>query len=231
MAGEAVTASMLAASVASMRFDTGITAFQFQPSLGIVAKNVETWLDDIKDLHVPLERGIKKVMVPSIRKNFTSGGRPDWEELSYDTVRKRKGSTSPILVRTSRLKKGVTNVRIWSIGKTSATIRDLPAPIWYGKVHQAGSEGNDLGGGNWFGKYERAAKKMLGDDAKQSEITATAFEIFDGRMKKHGPAPAATATIPARPFAVFQDEDIEEMAEIMADYLIERLKKVGKWGG
>jgi phage gpG-like protein len=228
-AGAMITTAQINASVGQLRFDKSITGFEFKPSIGIVAKQMNQLGLAIADMKVPLTKAVKDVMIPSIRKNFTSGGRPEWEELSTDTVRKRNGSSRPILVRSGALASGATSFGIWSVGSVSATVRDLPKNIWYGKVHQGGSSSNNLGAGNWFGKYRRAAEKQLGSDAPESEILKTAYELFDMRLKKHGPAPAATAEIPARPFIMFQDEDLDDIQDIFFEWLGDLARSVGKF--
>lgn len=222
-----VTASMVASAISKLRFDTAITAFEFKPSLGIVAKRVDRWNLDIRSFREPLKRSIQRVMIPSIRKNFEVGGRPEWDALAESTIRRRNYSAWPILVRSGRLKRGVTTLKLWSITPASAAIKDLPERIWYGKVHQEGSEGDALGGGKWMDKYEAAARKALGPDANKKEVTGMALKMFDRRLLTQGAAPAAKADIPARPFAVMQDEDMDDMAEIFGDWLIERARRAG----
>lgn len=76
-------------------------------------------------------------MIPSIRRNFDEEGRPPWEELSWDTAYQR-GEEHPILNRTGKLKRRATQLARWTIGRHTASFRDLPQDVWYGKVHQAG---------------------------------------------------------------------------------------------
>jgi phage gpG-like protein len=226
-----VTPSMIANAIQKLKFDTQITRFEFQPSLGIVAKAVDRWAIDIRSFREPLERSIKQVMIPSFRTNFASGGRPPWEPLAAQTVKKRKGSATPILVRSGKLARGVTTLKVWTVTVASATIKDLPDRIWYGKVHQAGLEGDSaLGGGKWFDKYEAAARKSLGPDASEKEVNDLGMKMFDKRMLSHGLAPSGGAEIPARPFAVFQDEDLDDIQEIFGDWLIERARRAGVFG-
>jgi len=225
-AGDFLTPSQIAASISKIRFDKSIEAFEFRPSLGIVAKRIDRFGIDIRSMREPLKRSVQQVMIPSIRKNFTVGGRPAWEPLAASTIKQRK-SAWPILVRTGRLRRGVTTLKVWSIGQTTATIRDLPERIWYGKVHQGGVEGSGTNAGKWFAPYEKKAKELLGPDANKKEVTELAFKLHDKRLLQHGAAPAATAEIPARPFAVFQDEDLDDIQEIFADWLMERAERAG----
>lgn len=232
MANDMVTASQIASAVQSLRFDKSIQGFEFKPSLGIVAKNIDKFAMDIRSFREPLKRSVQQVMIPSFKQNFTVGGRPErWQGLSKSTIT-RRGSTGPILVRSGKLRRGVTTLNIWSITPSAATIRDLPSRIWYGKVHQAGfggREGNHFGSGNWFAKYERAARKSLGPYASEGEVTRLGFQMFDSRTLKHGAAPHSgeMSSIPARPFAVFQEEDMDKIQEVFAEWLIERARKAG----
>jgi phage gpG-like protein len=178
MAGleDMVTASQIAATIDSLRFDKRITGFEFKPSLGIVAKRMSVLAAELEDLHEPLTRAISQVMTVSILENFVSGGRPSWEPLAPTTLsrREREGTGDMILVQTSSLADVASSESVWSVGKTSATIKDLPEKVWYGKVHQGGS-----------------------------------------------------GEIPARPFAVFQDEDIDAIEIIFAEWIEEKVREAG----
>lgn len=224
-----VTASHLAALVDGIRFDYHITAFEFKPSLGIVAKRLQELGEEFADMSEPLRRGVRDVMTISILENFVSGGRPSWEPLSANTLKHRgaEGGTQLVLVRSGALADVASSEGIWSVGKTSATIRDLPQNVWYGKVHQAGQSGNEFSGGNWFKKYQNAAKKALGPEASNKEVDDLAYKMFDKRLTSHGPAPAATPAIPARPFAVFQEEDVEAIREIFIDWIEQKIVERG----
>jgi phage gpG-like protein len=223
-----LTASQIAAAVGGIRFDKSITSFKFTPSLGIVAKRLGQLADEVKDMRDPLTKAVEDVMQYSILENFMSGGRPEkWDELTYYTIRRRKGKAVPVLVWTGKLAEIGSSPGIWSIGSQTATIRDLPQSIWYGKVHQAGSEGGDseVASGNWFAKYEKAARKIEGPEATDKEVRDTAYKIFDKRTQKHGLAPSDSANIPARPWALFQDEDIDAIELIFAEWLEEKVKE------
>lgn len=226
-----VSASQISSNVwENLRFDRSIQAFEFKPSLGIVAKSIDKFRMDIRSFREPLKRSVQQVMIPSFRENFIVGGRPSWEPLAVETVRKR-GATGPILIRSGKLKRGVTTLSIWTITDKAATIKDLPPRIWYGKVHQGGSAGGRFSANNWFKPYQAAARKVLGPEANQKEIDELGFKMFDRRLVQHGPAPRDAAHIPARPFAVFQEEDIDRIQNIFADWLIERAQRAGVFSG
>jgi phage gpG-like protein len=234
MAGESalaamVSASQIAAAIDNIRFDRSITAFEFSPSLGIVAKRFAALADEFGDLREPLQKSISEVMTISILENFMSGGRPAWEGLAPTTIAKREKQNvgSMILVRSGALAEVASSEDIWSVGKTAATIKDLPERVWYGKVHQGGLAGNQFSGGNWFKKYEAAARKIAGPDEDAEEVTRLAYKIFDKRVLSHGPAPKGQSDIPARPFAMFQEEDIDAIQIIFADWVEEKVKEAG----
>jgi phage gpG-like protein len=234
MAGESalaamVTASQIAGAIDQIRFDKQITAFNFSPSLGIVAKRFAALADEFGDLREPLRKSISDVMTISILENFMSGGRPSWPGLAPSTQEKRQkeGSGDMILVRSGSLADVMSSEKVWAIGKTAATIKDLPERVWYGKVHQGGLAGNQFSGGNWFKKYEAAARKIAGPDEDDEEVTKLAYKIFDKRVLSHGPAPKGQSDIPARPFAMFQEEDIDAIQIIFADWVEEKVREAG----
>lgn len=114
-------------------------SFKFEPSVAIQAAGLRRFSNNLDDLREPLTQAVKQVMQPSIRKNFNSGGRPAWEPLSEDTV-KKKGGDRRILIDSGNLRFVASMFSIWTITESSATIRDLPQMVWYGKVHQTGAK-------------------------------------------------------------------------------------------
>jgi phage gpG-like protein len=227
--GDMIAASEIAESVSNIRFDRAITGFEFKPSLGIVAKDIDRFGIDIRSMREPLTRAVRDVMVPSIRTNFDVGGRPKWDPLAESTVVKRNFQAVPILIRKGTLRRAVTTISVWTITQVAATIKDIPDRAWYGKVHQAGHEGSSTNAGKWFAPYQKKAAEVLGPGASKKEINDFAFKIFDKRQQKHGPAPRGSAEIPARPFALFQEEDLDDIQDIFGDWLEERARKVGRF--
>lgn len=209
------------AAVGGIRFDQNIIGigWSFQPSIGIVARDMDLLGLDIRSLKEPLTRSVKKILIPSIKKNFTSGGRPPWDPLAADTI-KLRGTAWPILVRSGRLRKAATSYSIWSISETAATVKSLPSNVWYGVIHQEG-----LGG---FGKYISTARKQLGAGARPVEVTRRAFELLDEAKSAGSHHKVA---IPQRRFIMFQEEDIDAIQEVFADWLLERAVKVGRFTG
>lgn len=216
------------------------------PSLGIVARDMDRLALDIENLKVPMTRSIQRVVIPSVRTNFAVGGRPHWEPLAPDTV-KLRGTSGPILFRSGRLRDAATSLQIWDIGKTSATIRELPQDAWYGVVHQSG-----IGG---FARYIEAAKRKLKSQGRKlsgKNVLAEAFKAMDyvvgappppaspGKERKQGrtvppsehvPVAASKAYIPQRQFLMFQEDDIDDILQIFAEWLEEEARKAGRFTG
>lgn len=120
-----------------VRVDTGLQ-FEFQPSIGLMARGFDTMGLNIRSFREPLKRSIQQVLAPSFRQNFDVGGRPErWEPLAEPTVEMR-GSAKPVLVRSGLLKRTIQQFNIWTVDREKAAIVNLPQKIWYGKVHQGG---------------------------------------------------------------------------------------------
>lgn len=118
-----------------------IPQMTFEPSIAIAAGRVEKFGLNIKSFREPLQRAVKKVVAPSIKKNFDVGGRPPWPDLEEMTVmlRARKGyGATPILVQSGMLKRTASQQSIWTFTQTSAAVLSLPPKIWYGALHQSG---------------------------------------------------------------------------------------------
>jgi phage gpG-like protein len=214
-------------NVRGLRLHDGIVSFEFKPTLGILARDVDKFGIDIRSFREPLRRAVKEVMIPSIRKNFTQQGRPGWEPLAEDTqlLRERLGQTGPILRRSGALMRNMGYTTMWTINEEYAIIKDLPQRVWYGKVHQEGVSSMRTRLRN---ETQKAAKKGFkispGEAAKrvQKQIDA---DILSGKASKHG-----TTNIPARPFVMFQDEDYDAIEAVFNKWLAERAARAG-WRG
>lgn len=199
-----------------VRFDRVLYAgWSFQPAPGIVAKDIDRLGIDIRSYKEPLTKAIRLVMMPSIRKNFEQGGRPEpgWPPLAEYTIKVR-GNAWPILVRSGALKKVASSFAIWTIGQTSASIREMPTKVWYGNIHQAG-----------YGSIGQIARKQLGPRASAQDIEDRAMQLFMGATPA---SRQSKITIPQREFALFQDEDTEKIQEIFIDWMEERADRVGR---
>lgn len=181
----------------------------FSPTLVIAAGRINKLEMDIRSFHEPLLRSVRDVLTVSIRENFNVGGRPAWEPLSEATMNIRAAygfdSASP-LVWTGNLRRVASQINIWTITQSYAVIADLPAVVWYGKIHQAGFDGS--GGGKKVklgitpGERGRNLRKLVGNASS-------------------GQRPVSP--IPARQFVVLQPEDEDNITNIFIKWLGERV--------
>jgi phage gpG-like protein len=142
-------------------------SFDFEPSIGVLANQMQKFGLEFEHLREPLFLSISKVMIPSFRANFAAEGRPPWDELSVETA-KRRGASHPILRRTGRLEKDATSTKRWYITDTGAAIKDWPSSSWYGRLHQAG-----------YGMASKASvAKQTSRSAAKTVIPARPFIMF-----------------------------------------------------
>ena len=210
-----------------LRFDRVLYAgWEFSPSIGMVAKDIDLLGLELSSFIEPLEAAIA-YMSQSIAMNFAEEGRPDkWEELNEYSVKVR-GSDHPILVRSGRLKDVATSFSIWTVTPTAATIRSLPEFVWYGALHQEG-----------FGSLNNVARSILRNAVKEGadpriftpeNVEKMAKALLEGRVKLKNPRQATKVVIPARPFIVFQDpEDIDAIQEIFVEWMEAAANRVGR---
>lgn len=184
----------------------------FSPTLGIAAGRIDKLGLDIRSFKEPLTRAIREVMVPSIKRNFSEGGRPAWEPLSEATMSIRAwkgvGGSSP-LISSGLLARTASQINIWDVNQTSAVIRDLPDKVWYGKIHQGGYDGGSMS----------SLIKKFGGDVGAASAAHTAGLISGASSQR------TAAAIPARPFLVYQDEDEDGITQVFIDWLEERIQR------
>lgn len=227
----------IAGAVSMLRFDTiKSIKWDVRPSVGIVARDVDRLAMDIRSFRAPLAAVVRQVMIPSIRSNFSSEGRPKWQQLAESTIVARKGAAHPVLNRTGNLARRARQFSIWSIGETSATIRSLPADAFYGVYHQAGASRETGGGSNTnteamshlgvkagndlIKKFLPKAAKELGPKASPKRIKARAIGMA---------MDAGTWNLPARPFIMYQESDIPKMEAIFSAWMEQRARAVGRF--
>lgn len=195
-----------------LRVDQGVgvkLGWAFQPSIGILARDIDKLGLDIRSFREPLTRAIKQVMIPSIRKNFTQGGRPEpWEPLADYTQELRYAQgyspVGPILVRSGSLMRNMGFLSMWTVTQNFATIKDLPQRIWYGKVQQSG-----------IGGFAALVSKHGGDIGK-------AISQVDEHRSR-------AVNIPARPFVLIQEGDANDIQKVFDVWLGERAARSGKF--
>jgi phage gpG-like protein len=212
-----ITTSQVKLAVGGLRFRGDIRlGWQVTPSIGMVARDIDRLGLDIRSFKEPLTRSVKRVIIPSIRKNFQEGGRPPWEPLSEATINIR-GDAWPILIRSGKLRRGATQFNIWDIDREKAAIRSLPPGVWYGALHQEGFGG--------FGAFMSQARRQAGRGATSGEVLRTAFGLMD--EARGGARGQRAVRIPQRQFIMFQEDDIDDIYKIFFDWLSERVHRVG----
>jgi phage gpG-like protein len=189
----------------------------FEPTLLIAAGRVDRMGMDIRSFKEPLTRAVKKIMIPSIRKNFDSGGRPTWDSLTEATLRIRSyygfDGAQP-LVRTGALERGATQFSIWKIDQATAYISDLPERVWYGRIHQAGYQANSMG--------KRVAKFKGNRSAAFGSLLSEQRRAIQSGTKMKG---GGGSEVPARPFFILQPEDEDGISEVFIEWLDERIER------
>lgn len=223
MAGQDISKHRIKLALGGMRFDRDLDLdWQITPSIGIVAKDIERMGLALTSYKEPLEQSIKEVMMPSIRKNFDAGGRPEkWPPLAEYTLHVKghsgvEGGDKP-LIRTGALRRGASSFQIWDIGNTSATVRSLPDEIWYGAVHQSGYGG--------MGALISLARRQLGAGATQKAVNLLAMHMLDRTLLSIEKDPSRkrvgkSSDIPQRRFIMFQEDDIDDIQDIFYLWLV-----------
>lgn len=155
---------------------------------------------DIRSFKEPLTRSIKNVLAPSIRQNFEVGGRPEWQELSEATTRQKPSHKSEPLIRDGALKRRASSVQTWDIdGMDGTAVLKVGDDVWYGIVHQEGS-GESFEGG------------VL--DRSGGGVATTKVAIFG----------SGRGYVPQRVWALFQDEDVDEVEKVFEEWMQERVE-------
>lgn len=186
-----------------------VPQLQFNPSVGIIARDIDKLGIDIRSFREPLKRAVQQVVIPSIQQNFESEGRPAWEPYASSTVEVREKLGQPVgdlLNKTGALKRTMGYLNLWTINANAAILLDIP--LWYGKIQH---EGNDT-------SMASAVKTKGG---------AQAFADLQNRIRRSmqtGQAMGSSAgAIPARPFVMVQAEDVVAINEVFALWLQERV--------
>jgi phage gpG-like protein len=207
------------ALLSGLRLDSGIISFEFKPSVGILARDIDLLGMRLSTFREPLQRSIVEVMIPSIRKNFEAEGRPGWTPMAESTrlIRARLGDrgSSRLLHRTGALEAAATSESLWSVTDVFAAVKALPASVGYGNVHQEG-----------YGGMGRQVKAHMKRGVSPGAAAKAAMKALDKKILSGGMAGGgggSTVNIPARPFVLFQDEDEDAIMEIFDLWLAEQL--------
>lgn len=125
------------------RIDAGAVTIDVEPPMETIEADLAAIGRDLSNMRTPLTTAIKTVLIPSIRENFMSSGRPDrWEPLADATIEKRQrtGTGNTILMETGRLMEGATQFARWDVGTNEAHISNWNQDIaMKAAVHQGGA--------------------------------------------------------------------------------------------
>ncbi|MBN1104749.1 MAG: phage virion morphogenesis protein [Deltaproteobacteria bacterium] len=145
----------------------------------------------------PFMKTVAQIGRTSVVRNFEKGGRPKWPALKPSTLKKKKGGR--VLVT-----QGFAGGLMGSItGKAYSDRAEIGTNKIYGAVHQFGAKKGS------FGKVTVARKA---GSAGRSGGT-----LYSKPWQMNVP----WGDIPARPFLVLQDEDIDEIRAEAINYLTE----------
>lgn len=191
--------------------DSGLMMFDFRPSVGIVAKELYDYAGEFSSFAAPLRKCVQEVMSPSIIKNFDAEGRPNaWEPLSPDTVARKqaRGADLRILHATRGARSlwyTASRLARWKITPNYAVFNNMPPSKWYGALHQSGAS------------------------ASATKTSGTLEERIARGIAEGPGARFGSWELPARPFVMFQQEDLPKIEEVFDDWLRLELMKVGGW--
>lgn len=212
------------ALLSGLRLDSGIISFDFQPSIGILARDVDKLGMDISSFREPLQKSIREVMIPSFHKNFEAEGRPGWVPMSEATklIRTRLGggTTGKLLHKTGALQHAVEQESLWSVTDVFAAVKALPASVSYGNVHQEG-----------YGGMSRRIKTKMKKGVSPAAAAKAAMADLDKKILSGGANSGAAVNIPARPFILFQPEDEDDVMQVFDDWLAMKAAENGFAGG
>lgn len=150
-----------------------------------------------------LSRGMKLIaamVLASVQRNFEVGGRPKWAPLKPSTLKKRKSSGGPLVV------KGNAGGLLQSVhAESNATQATVGTDKIYAAVHQFGAKKGSFGMG-LAGSFRRTG--VMG-----SLERGGGWDLSSQR-------PLPWGDIPARPYLMLQEEDREDAGAILAKYVL-----------
>ncbi len=97
----------------------------------------------VRSYREPLNEAIRKVMIPAIDHKFDTEGAPEyWQPLQQETIDNRSYwdyDAGPILQRSRKLRKKVTQINLWTVTSDQAFVSEIPADVYYGGIMQEGT--------------------------------------------------------------------------------------------
>ena len=171
-------------------------------------QEVTVYLNQVGKRMINLQPAMKQgrvYMLGSINRNFERGGRPvRWQALSmnYYLAKLRAGYGNKTLIRTGQLKRSIT-------GRVEPTRFIMGTAVPYARIHQFG------------GTVQHGARtERFFRQRKKTGAFKRGIRLFG---KARGFTFGSFAmTIPARPFILFQDEDITALNTFVLRHLTEK---------
>jgi phage gpG-like protein len=167
-----------------------------------------------QNLSIPLKRA-GQLMLYSINQNFLESGRPNsWAPLSSSTLKQkvRNGYSSQPLIRGGILKGSIHY-------RTSSTRLTLGTSVKYAAIHQFGGVINQ-GARNELFQRNRYLRGIRAGSFKRGIKLSGPNRVGFGFRARGFSMGARTINIPARPFVLFQDQDIDDINKMVKDYII-----------
>lgn len=161
---------------------------------------VTQWLNDSIDKmrdFKPLLRKFQVQMIRSFSLNFVREGRPNrWAKLRPNTIASRRAGSSRVLQDTGRLRMSAIARRApGNITKMSPNVLRMGSSVPYAAFHEFGTRPYTI---------RPKRRKFL------SFMTADGGRVFAKVVRHPGLRP--------RPFVLIQDEDLDVMEQLAADY-------------
>jgi phage gpG-like protein len=190
------------------RLDAGWVTLEVNPPISALQEELRALGRDLDNFRPALRAAVREVVIPSIRTNFSAGGRPQWEPLASSTIerRLRQGTGTQILVESGRLQRAATQFARWDIGRDQAKITNWPSNVRVrAAVHQGGATVNFAGG-------ERRTRHL---GPRRGVV----------RPRVRAEVKAYTVVIPPRPFLLLQDEDVRQIERVFVRWLEDKIAR------
>jgi phage gpG-like protein len=193
--------------------------FNFVRGAYIFASDIDKLSMSFKSWREPLADARDKVVIPSIKQNFVSQGRPSWKPLSPRTLQNRMYmgfGRGPILQRTSRLRIAATRKNIWeivsAIGRDGADMLRLRTEYFdqlvpYGQFHQLGA---------------RLPERRTTGSLRQT-ITRSGTPSRIRQSSREEIWPTSGGQLPARPFIQLTLTEEIEIYEIFFSFMSKKV--------
>lgn len=155
----------------------------------------------------PVLEVVSALVESSIVNNFDRGGNPSWIPLAKSTIRaytKKKYSLKPTLDRKGHLR---DSIEVRPYGKSGIMVS---ANSEYAAIHQFGGVIKHPGGTAYVSVGP--GQSAFISNKKAAKLESQGHNIL--RTRAH------SITIPARPFVSLSDDDLNEIKQILQDYIL-----------